>query len=181
MCGGLGIQKRNRNAFPAVTLPVSVRGWQSSWFYCQDVATPGHSTGFPPFSFDRVQNPAPLKVTAAETMEMRMLVDRMVQLINDGVTGLDLLEVFLARRIQPLQARDHSMWLYSGPGDTTRVHPEEVSLNTVALWLKSITCTQDNPRGSRRVIPFGSDNPPDKVRSLFRLFSACILTELDVG
>ena len=102
MCGGLGIQKRNRSAFPAVTLPESIRGWQSSWFYCQDVAAPGQLTGLPPFLFDRVQTPAPLKVTAAETTEMRMLVDQVVQLINDGVTGLDLLEVFLSRRIQPL-------------------------------------------------------------------------------
>ena len=164
-----------------MTLPESVRGWQSSWFYCQDVAAPGQSTGLPPFSFDRVQTPAPLKVTAAETMETRMLVDRVVQLINDGVTGLDLLEVFLAWRIQPLQARDHPMWLYSGPGDTTRVHPEEVPLDTVALWLKGITGNQDNPRGSRRVAPFGSDNPPDKVHSPFRLFSAGISTVFCVG
>ena len=98
-----------------------------------------------------------------------MLVDRVVQLINDGVTGLDLLEVFLSRRIQPLQARDHPMWLYSGPDDTARVHPEEVSSETVALWLRSITGNQDNPRGSRRVIPFRDDNQPDKVCSLFRL------------
>ena len=53
-----------------------------------------------------------------------MLVDRVVQLINDGVMGLDLLEVFLSRRIQPLQARDHPMWLYPGPDNTARVHPE---------------------------------------------------------
>jgi len=181
MCGGLGIQKRNRSAFPAVTLPESVRGWQSSWFYCQDVPTPGHSTGLPPFSFDRVQTPAPLKVTAAETMETRMVVDRVVQLINDGVTGLDLLEVFLSRRIQPLQARDHPMWLYSGPDDTARVHPEEVPLDTVALWLKGITGNQDNPRGSRRVVPFGSDIPPDKVHSPLRLFSICVPTALGIG
>ena len=110
-----------------------------------------------------------------------MLVDRVVQLINDGVTGLDLLEVFLSRRIQPLQACDHPMWLYSGPDDTARVHPEEVSPETVALWLKGITGNQDNPRGSRRVAPFGDDNPPDKVHSLFRLFSARVPTVLDVG
>ena len=85
-----------------MTLLESVRGWQSSWFYCQDVAAPGQSTGLPPISFDRVQTPAPLKVTAAETMETRMLVDRVVQLINDGLTGLDLLEVFLIQRIQLL-------------------------------------------------------------------------------
>ena len=61
-----------------------------------------------------------------------MLVERLVQLINQGVTGMDLLEVFLSRRIQPLQARDHSMWMYSGAGDTARVHPEEVAAKTVA-------------------------------------------------
>ena len=98
-----------------------------------------------------------------------MLVEKVVQLINEGVTGLDLLEVFLSRRIQPLQARDHPMWLYSGPEDTTRVHPEEVSSKTVAMWLKGITSNQDNARGSRRVIPFRDDNLPDKVCSLFRL------------
>lgn len=78
MCGGLGIEKRHRSAFPAMTLPESVRGWQSTWFYFQDVAAPGQSTGLPPFLFDRVQTPTPLKVTADETMETRMLVDRVV-------------------------------------------------------------------------------------------------------
>ena len=102
MCGGLGIQRRHRSALPAMTLPEFVRGRQSTWFYCQDVAAPGQSTGLPHFSFDHVQTPTPLKVTAAETMETRMLVHRVVQLINDGVTGLDLLEVFLSRHIQPL-------------------------------------------------------------------------------
>ena len=93
-----------------MTLPESVRGWQSTWFYCQDVPTPGQSTGLPPFSFDRVQTPSSLKVTVAERMETNMLVERVVQLINQGMTGMDLLEVFLSRRIQLLQARDHLMW-----------------------------------------------------------------------
>ena len=68
-----------------------------------------------------------------------MLVEKVVQLINEGVTSMDLLEVFLSRRIQPLQAHDHPMWMYSGADDTTRVHPEEVPAKTVAMWLTSIT------------------------------------------
>ena len=111
MCGGLGIQERHRSSFLAMTLPESVRGWQSTWFYYQDIAAPGQSTGLPNFTFDRVQTPSPLKVTAAKNVEMKMLVEKVVQLINEGVTVLDLLEVFLSRRIQPLQARDHPMWL----------------------------------------------------------------------
>ena len=152
-----------------MTLPESVRGWQSTWFYCQDLPTPGQSTGLPHFTFDRVQTPSSLKVTTAENVEMKMLVKKVVQLINQGVTGMDLLEVFLSRCIQPLQARDHPMWLYSGSDDTARVHPEEVPPKTVAMWLKSITGNQDNPRGARRVTPFSDDNQPDKVCSLFRL------------
>ena len=119
----------------------------------------------PPFSFDRVQTPSSLKLTAAEKAETGMLVEKVVQLINQGVTGMDLLEVFLSRRIQPLQARDHSMWMYSGAGDTARVHPEEVEAKTVAEWLRGITGNKDNPRGARRVNPFSNSNLPDRVWS----------------
>ena len=95
-----------------------------------------------------------------------MLVERVVQLINQGVTGMDLLVVFLSLRIQSLQARDHSMWMYSGAGVTARVHLEEVPAKTVAQWLRSITGNNDNPRGARRVDPFSDSNQPDKVRPL---------------
>ena len=94
-----------------------------------------------------------------------MLVEKVVQLINEGVTGMDLLEVFLIRCIQPLQARDHPMWLYSGSDDTAWVHPEEVEAKTVADWLMGITGNKDNPRGARRVDPFSDSNLPDKVWS----------------
>ena len=87
----------------------------------------------------------------------------MVQLVHDGVTGMDLLEAFLSRRIQPLQARDHPMWMYSGVEDSTRIHPEEVSEETVELWLQGIIGNKDNPRGSRRVPPLDNTTEPDKV------------------
>ena len=92
-----------------------------------------------------------------------MLVDQVVQLVGDGVTGMDLLEVFLGRRIQPLQACDHPMWMYSGIEDSTRIHPNEVDEETVVQWLQGITGNKDNPRGSRRVPPFDHVNEPDKV------------------
>src|SRR4051812_43806857 len=70
--------------------------------------------------------------------QVKVLVERVVQLIRDGVTGMDLLEVFLRRRIQPLQARGHPMWMYSGTEDTTRIHPEEVEDDTLEGWLTGI-------------------------------------------
>ena len=154
---------RGKSTFPAMILPESVRGWQSTWFYCKDQPTPGQSTGLPPFSMDRVEKPSPLKVTPAEKVEVNMLVERVVQLVRDGVTGMDLLEVFLSQRIQTLQARDHSMWMHSGANDTARVHPEDVTDETLAPWPKGITRNKDNPRGARRVNPFDTNNQPDKV------------------
>ena len=122
---------------------------------------------------DRVEKPSSLKVTPAEKVEVNMLVERVVQLVRDGMTGMDLLEVFLSRCIQLLQARDHPMWMYSGIDDTARIHPEEVDEETVAQWLQGITGNKDNPRGSRRRIPpLDNTNEPDKVQ-LFT--SECLL------
>ena len=119
-----------------------------------DQPIPGQSTGLPPFSLARVENPSSSKVVPKEKVQVKVLVERVVQLVRDGVTGMDLLEVFLVRRIQPLQARDHPMWMYSGLEDSTRIHPEDVSEDTLEKWLMGITGNKDNPLGFRRVIPF---------------------------
>ena len=104
-----------------------------------------------------------MRVIPEEKAQVKVLVERVVQLVRDGVTGMDLLEVFLSRRIQPLQARDHPMWMYSGLEDSTRNHPEDVSEDTVEKWLRGITGNKDNPRGSRRVIPFDHSRQPEQV------------------
>ena len=92
---------------------------------------------------------------------------------------MDLLETFLDRRIQPLQARDHTMWHYTGPEDSTRSHPEEVNEDTVAEWIRGIAGPCDNPMGAKRVLPFSGENSStNKVSSaLLNIFafepSAC--------
>ena len=118
----------------------------------------------PPFTAERLLQPSSLIVTPEEKGEVSLLVDQVVNLVREGVTGLDLLEVFLSRNIQPLQARDHPMWMYSGIEDSTRIHPEEVDEKTVAQWPQGITGNKDNPRGSRRVPPFDHVNEPEMVR-----------------
>ena len=95
-----------------------------------------------------------MRVIPEEKAQVKVLVERVVQLVRDGVTGMDLLEVFLSRRIQPLQARDHPMWMYSGLEDSSRIHPKDVSEDTMEKWLRGITGNKDNPRRSRRVGPF---------------------------
>ena len=72
LCGGLAIQTRGTSCFPSITFPESVRGWQSTWFYCQDQATPGQSTGLPPFSLDQAEKPASLKVAPEERAQVKV-------------------------------------------------------------------------------------------------------------
>ncbi|KAI5015257.1 hypothetical protein ZWY2020_056647 [Hordeum vulgare] len=160
LCGGLGFQKKSKSSYPALQLSESVRNWQSTWFYCQDVACPNATTGLPPFSLDRPAPPKQLALTKAEKIHIQPLVDALVEVVRRGVTGIDLLEVFLGRRIQPLQARDHAMWHYTGPEDSTRTNVECVTGETVASWVLQITGACENPRGSRRVRAFCADNPP---------------------
>ena len=37
------------------------------------------------------------------------------------------------------------MWMYSGLGDTTRIHPKEVDDDTLEKWLSGMTGNKDNP------------------------------------
>ena len=73
MCGGLVVQMRGKSAFPAMILPDSVRGWQSTWIYYKDQPMPGQSTGLPPFSMERVRKPSSLKVIPEEKAQFKVL------------------------------------------------------------------------------------------------------------
>ena len=115
----------------------------------------------------RVEKPSTLRVIREEKAQVKVLVEQVVQLVRDRVTGMDLLEVFLSRRIQPLQAHDHPMWMYSGLEDSTRIHLEDVSEDTVEQWLRGITGNKDNPRGSRRVVPFNHSRQLEQVLFCF--------------
>ena len=111
----------------------------------------------------RVEKSSSLSVIPEEKAQVKVLVERVMQLIHDGVTGMDLLEVYLRRRIQPLQFRDHPMWMYSGTEDTSRIHPEEIDDATLERWMGSITGNKDNPHGARRIPPLDQSYEADKV------------------
>ena len=102
LSGGLGFQKKTTNSYPSLQLSESVRNWQSSRFYCQDIACPNASSGLPPFSLDRPGPPRKLALSKGEKAQIQPLIDALITVVRNGVTGMDLLETFLGRRIQPL-------------------------------------------------------------------------------
>ena len=57
----------------------------------------------------------------------------------EGLTGEAILRTFLARRIQPIRARDHTMWLYSSPDYPTRESPLELTEAELSRRVQDIT------------------------------------------
>ncbi|XP_040242289.1 uncharacterized protein [Aegilops tauschii subsp. strangulata] len=140
-----------------MSFPDSLKGWQGTWFYCKDVPSANSLSGLPPYSAERVRAPPTLTLEKEEKVGVDITL---IGIVNDGVNGMDLLETFFSRRIHPLQAKAHPMWLYEGPGDSTRVHPEDVTEKELGTKIKAITCARDNLRGTRLVPAFHKDLPP---------------------
>ncbi|MEI4920842.1 hypothetical protein Q8G81_35390, partial [Klebsiella pneumoniae] len=54
------------------------------------------------------------------------------------VNGVDIIRVFLERRVQPLQSRAHPMFLYAGRRDPTRVSAEKLSQGDLDRALRTL-------------------------------------------
>ncbi|KAI4996005.1 hypothetical protein ZWY2020_040507 [Hordeum vulgare] len=52
------------------------------------------------------------------------------------------------------------MWHYAGPEDSTRTNVEGILEEKVTSKVLQITGPCENPKGARRVAPYGADNPP---------------------
>ena len=80
--------------------------------------------------------------------------------------GLQVTALFVNRQIQPLQARAHPMWEYTGSSDETRIFDEELSrqeLRDKLVTIMSLT-KKDKFEASPREAPFGEGNTPPEVR-----------------
>src|SRR3954471_1392803 len=62
-----------------------------------------------------------------EIEELYHRVEALQVVPEKEVNGVDIIRTFRKRRVQPLQARAHPMFLYSGRHDPTRVVAEEIS------------------------------------------------------
>src|SRR3954471_11307798 len=68
-----------------------------------------------------------LEGEVAEVEELYHQVEALQMEAGKEVNGVDIIRAFLKRRVQPLQARAHPMFLYTGRHDPTRVSAEEFS------------------------------------------------------
>src|SRR4051812_5321052 len=100
-----------------------VQYWRRRWFYIRDSIVAEQKFVLAPF--DPSQKIEPKRswknqILDGEVAEIEGLYRRVkdLQLIPDKeVNGVDIIRTFLKRRVQPLQARAHPMFLYSGRHD----------------------------------------------------------------
>jgi hypothetical protein len=156
----------------------TVRKWQECWFYCADERTPSAQEGLPAYTEE-----PPLwkrcwgaKPSRREMPDVERLLERVKELQAQGLTGVDLIVTWLDRRIQPLQAREHPMWEYSGVSDSTRGNAEELSNEVFMERLKSLTKERSNLSRVPHVAPYSAGNPPPNVSIVvFRVQSFAVL------
>ena len=87
---------------------------------------------------------------------------------------MQLICTFLKQRIQPLQARVHGMWEYSGLQDPTRTSPEEISDEELEARVRQITHLKrdDSFVEPTAATTFSSENPLPEVTEVLTLLGA---------
>jgi hypothetical protein len=162
--GAVGIQLRKEasSEFPSIALYSNLGSWRSNWFYAANTAPglPEFTGRTPEFSADRWASlPADWEEGSAE-----ILASRLGQAITAGLTGTNILRVFLSRRVQPLKQRDHPLFEYTGSSDSTRETPDLLSDVKLKARLKKLLEPRTSITLSGGPAPYYSAHPPDPVR-----------------
>lgn len=132
----------------------SVQDWRKKWFYVKDEPVVGQMYGLAPL--DATAEVKKLKswdipLTAAkleETEPMMQKIQSLQTTVGKELSGLQLMAFFMRMRVQPLQARAHQMWNYSGSADTTRVSKVDVAEDEVkktGCHLTTLTTADEVP------------------------------------
>nr|XP_051211302.1 extensin-like [Lolium perenne] len=79
--------------------------------------------------------------------------------------GTEVAAVFLKRRVQPIMARAHPMWLYSGPKDDTRINIVELSEKELLDEVRRLTLfsQEDSIPLISSHPPFDANHPPMEI------------------
>ena len=168
------LAKRQGCQYFTSSIPDSVKNWQNSWFYFKVDTTPGTRT-LPPYldvrlSDSRGWNP---RLVASEKQQVLPIMREVVKMKKAGLDAMDLIALFVGRRIQPLQARARRMWEYTGLEDDTRYNNMAMSQKEFEQLMKIITSVTHGAQMSGRVRPLDAGRPPILV-ICFNLTGLCL-------
>src|SRR4051812_5417324 len=101
--GGVSIQRRRDAIFPYANPLSHPKDWNLTWFYCQDTS-PADENPLPGFRALPLESthPLPDKLSAAERQKLAPTMVKVKALLGNGLSGIDLVRVWLAFEIIPL-------------------------------------------------------------------------------
>ncbi|MBI0383860.1 hypothetical protein JBE27_48300, partial [Streptomyces albiflaviniger] len=129
----------------SIPLLESVQGWRKKWFYVRDETNAAQPHGLPPFEARaevRKKRSCGHDLSATEAREADQLlikVKALQETTGMEVLGTHLISAFIRRRVQPLQARIHTMWEYEGSQDPTRIQKGDLSNEELEKRVRGIT------------------------------------------
>jgi hypothetical protein len=118
-CGTICFLPQRSKEYPFITPLDSAIGWRGSCFYMADKPAPSQVHGLLPFENIAAQPLDSWKPVNDETATpyVKLLARRIAKLSKDGLKGIDTINCWISRRIQPLQHRDRLMHEYTGAKD----------------------------------------------------------------
>ena len=110
------------------------------------------------------KHPLPDKLTSVERLPLNPTIRKIKALLGNGLTGIDLVRVWVTWRILPLSRRSGLMCTYIGEKDDSMHHnpedlPDDVVDATVQSLLKEGTVTSN----TFSLLPFCKNNPAPAV------------------
>ena len=111
-CGGVAIQHRKDTLFPSMKLLSHPKGWQKSFFHCEDTSlkvNPACWVTLPPGLVSI------MKAFASDQgrANMETVFGRIKALLGHGLLGTDLLKCWMGWRIQPNSVRPRLLHEYT--------------------------------------------------------------------
>ena len=81
--------------------------------------------------------------------------------------GTEIAALFLRRRIQPLMAREHPMWMHTGHEDPTRLSKTDLAAEELKDDVRRLTKLNKRDRIQLEPLrePYDTAHQPDEVRA----------------
>ncbi|XP_071678341.1 uncharacterized protein [Lolium perenne] len=174
--GGVVICVRPDVEYFDVKFPDSVQGWRKKWLYIHEESHDSAEHNIPPFDGnEKICRRWSWDVEASdkEKAATEALMTRIHELQNtrgQELLGIQITAYFLRIRVQPLQARKNSLWMYAGDKDVDRLSIDLPVKDLEKLIRKiSSLSKKDTVPSSCRVTPYSATNALPQVIYFYRL------------
>jgi hypothetical protein len=143
--GGFGCQVRPDIEYFNLQTPENNPGWRTKWYYAKDKSSDDENFGLEEFQPTGVLRPRMSWKHDLSDEEMKItepLMEKIQQLratLKKELSGTQLIQTFIERRIQPLAARAHCMWDYSDRRDSTRISQDELHEAEIIECVHTVT------------------------------------------